>query len=208
MFSLLFKLVKMKRCQALLRDTACHRCRGPVQEPTSLPGPPFSTLLPPRSTQKAPAKGRSCTVHPHTPPRPADPHAPAQRALPSPALTASFSVPTCSKRSCSGSSARSWWLFTGTWQTACMSSLRAWLTSPARLASCARPCRKSVMGSRLPIGCRIPVLCRALLLKQLPQNSPLSSVQSLTKTPQNRPLLHGLPGHGRENTIFSLHYIK
>lgn len=208
MLPFLFKLTKMKRCQALLGNTASHHCRGLVQESTSSPVPPFSALLPRQSTRKLPAKCRNCTVHPRAPPRPADPHAPAQGARPSPASIASFSIPTRSKQTCSGSSARSWWLFIETWQTACMSSVRRWLTSPARLARCARPCQKSVMGSRLSIGHRILVSCRGLFCKQLAQNSPLSPVQSLTKTLQNRLLLHGLPGHERENTIFSLLHIK
>lgn len=208
MLPLLFKLTKTKRCQALLGNTASHCCRGPVQESTSSPGPPSSALLPHQSTQKLPAKGRICTVRPRAPPHPADPRTPAPGVHPSPASIASFSIPTCSKQTCSGSSARSWWLFTETWQTACMSSVRGWLTSPARLARCARPYRKSAMGSRLSIGYRILVSCRGLFCKQLAQNSPLSPVQSLTKTPQNRLLLHGLPGHERENTIFSLLHIK
>lgn len=208
MISLLFKLTKMKRCQALLGHTASHRCRGPVQESASSLGPPSSTLHPHQSTRKLPAKGRNCAVHPHAPPRPADPRIPAQGAHPSPASIASFSIPTCSKQTCSGSSARSWWPFTETWQTACMSSVRGWLTSPARSARCARLCHKSVMGSRLSVGYRILVSCRGLFCKQLAQNSPLSPLQSLTKTHQNRLLLHGLPGHERESTIFNLLPIK
>lgn len=138
MLPLLFKLMKMKRCQALLRNTTSLRCRGLVQVSVRFPGPPSFAPLPHQSPRKLPAKGRTCAVHPHAPPRPAGPRTPAQGARPSPASTASFSIPMHSKQTCSGSSARSWWPFTGTWHIACMLSARVWLTSPARSAKCVR----------------------------------------------------------------------
>lgn len=182
MLPLLFKLMKMKRCQALLRNTTSLRCRGLVQVSVSSPGPPSSALLPHQSPWELPAKGRNCTVHPHAPPRPADPRTPAPGACPSPASIASFSIATHSKQTCSGSSARSWWPFTGTWQIACMLSVRAWLTSPARSARYVRHWQKYVMGSRLSIGYKILVSCQGPVCKQLALNSPLSPVQSPTKT--------------------------
>lgn len=208
MLPLLFKLMKMKRCQALLRNTTSLLCRGLVQVSISSPGPPSSTLLPHQSPRKLAAKGRNCTVHPHAPARPADPLIPAQGAHPSPASIASFSIPMPSKQSCSGSSARSWWPFTGTWQIACMLSVRAWLTSPARSARCVRHWQKYAMGSGLSKGYKILVSCQGPVCKELALNSPLSPVQTRTKTLLDRQLLHGPPGHEKENIIFSLCHIK
>lgn len=138
MLPLLFKLMKMKRCQALLRSTTSLHCRGLVQVSVRSPDPPSFALPPQQSRRELAGKGRNCTVHPHAPPRPADPRTPAQGARPSPAWTASFSIPMRSRQTCSCSSARSWWPFTGTWPIACMPSARVWLTSPARSARCVR----------------------------------------------------------------------
>lgn len=137
MLPLLFKLMKMKRCQAHPRSTASLRRRGLVQVSVRSPGPPSLVVLPRQSPRKLLAKGRNCAVHPHAPPRPAGPRTPAPGARPSPASwIASFSIAMRSRQTCSGSSAGSWGPFTGTWPIACMPSARAGLTSPASSATC------------------------------------------------------------------------
>lgn len=174
--------MKMKRCPALPRNSASLRCSRLVQVSVGSPGPPSSALRPAQSPRELSAKGRNCAVHPHAPPRPAGPRTPARGARPSPASIASFSIPMHSRQTCSGSSARSWWPFTGTWQIACMPSARAWLTSPARSARCVRHWQKYVMGSGLSIGYKILVSCQGPVCKHLALKNPLIPVQSLTKT--------------------------